>query len=675
MAPVIRISLKEVLPCWPCCSEWPNIAPNGAADAVLADVTFTLSPLARMREIAGQRFGPLRQLAPSVFTSMLLNFALLGMLASVPLAMSGQDAPRELTLSVLDQAEEPEPDYEPMLKLAPPDEKRLDRALSATATSSAPITNNELDLLTVPVRVDLEAIAVQPYTPPPLEGFRLDEVVIRQGRVGEEIATVEGAVDRITYEIAKNLEDGGLLVVWMMDASISLVEERQQVADNLQRVYDELDDLGSVPKDELLAAVVAYGKAPRVMVEPTAKAHDVVHAIRDVPTDESGIENVFSALLASVDRYRSLITRERRKMIIVIWTDESGDDYARVDEAVSVCQRMAIPVFTVGPSAMFGKEKGTRPYKHPEDGKTYYLPLNRGPDAVHQEQVQIPFWFKGSQLRSLHAGLGPFALTRLARESGGAYFIKDAAGGESPFELHTMLRYVPGYDSVNEYVTRINHSKMRLALMRAVEITMSRKLKGTPRLEFAPDGNNFQDQLREAQQTVAYNSAILDQALAPFGAEGFEHVYEKERSPRWRAWYDLNYGRLLAMRVRCDEYNWACAVMKGKGREFVERKSNRWRFVPSANIEFGSATQRQAAEAQRLLRRCVENNPGTPWALLAQRELRYPLGFTVEERYAAPPPPKRKSTKAKPKPRPNNKRRVEKARVLERPKPVKLPKL
>ena len=93
-----------------------------------------------------------------------------------------------------------------------------------------------------------------------------------------------------------------------------------------------------------------------------------------------------------------------------------------------------------------------------------------------------------------------------------------------------------------------------------------------------------------------------------------------------------------------------------------------------------------ADESTRLLTRCIEQNPGTPWATLAQRELRYPLGFKVLETYVPPPPPpKRNAAKAVPKPKPkkpkpipkppSNKRVEEQPRKLPRPKPVILPKL
>jgi hypothetical protein len=239
-----------------------------------------------------------------------------------------------------------------------------------------------------------------------------------------------------------------------------------------------------------------------------------------------------------------------------------------------------------------------------------------------------------------------------------------------------MVPYAPEYDSIAHYIRRVQTSPMRRAIMQVVEMSRQRTIKGTPTLQLAPTGNTFQQDLLEAQKTAAFNLDVLEQLLMPFG-QGFEKEYAKEKSARWRAWYDYTYGRLLAMRVRNYEYNVVCSVFKGKGREFVDQKSNRWRFVPSESIT-SSTTQRQAAEATRLLRRCIQSNPGTPWALIAQRELKDPLGFKVEEAYVPPPPPppKPKATPKPPKIPPKPAKRPDpQPNKLPRPKEVKLPKL
>jgi len=571
------------------------------------------------------------------------------------------------------EREPPPPPPELNYVLAAPSEESRPTLLSALALSTAPDVANDAEIVSVmrPTEPIAEVRVVEPLDN--LQGFELDERIMRAGTVGEEVVHVEGAVDRLTYEIMVRLEEGRVLVVWLMDASLSLRAERAEVAQRLEKVYRELEELGGTRGDDLHSAVVSFGQQYQQLVRPTGDHASVVQAIRSVADDESGIENVFSAVTACVEAFKHQRVTERRQLMFIIWTDESGDDYARLEEAVDACRRGSIPVFVVGPSAMFSKELGTMPYDH-VDGKTYWLPVCRGPDSIRQELIEVPYWFEGPQYDSLHSGLGPFALTRLAAATGGAYFIKDHARDRVPFSLQTMRRYQPEYDSIPDYIHKVQKSPLRRAVLQAVELTRQRKLRGTPRLEFAPTGETYARELQEAQQTAAYNLFTLQQALEAFGPKGLEAHREREPSPRWRAWYDLTYGRLLAMNVRCNEYNWACAEMKGRGADFVDKKSNRWKFVPDPTVHCGSQYVKQANEAIRLLTRCVQENPGTPWALLAQRELEHPLGFVVQEAYVAPPPPpKQRPGNNAPPPRPNNEVRTEQPRML--PKPPPLPKL
>ncbi|HET6880991.1 MAG TPA: vWA domain-containing protein [Pirellulales bacterium] len=557
-------------------------------------------------------------------------------------------------------------------------DEQSEQVLASLAESMAPIVDDNALLSTVSEPTEISAAIDAPPLLNEIVGFELSDTVVQTGSVGVEVKEVEGAVDRITEEILTNLEQSKVLVVWLMDASISLVPDRLEVSQRLDQIYHELDASGGALDDSVSSAVVAFGQNVQELAPPTADYAQVVESIRKVPTDSSGIENVFSAVLQCVIRYQKQRTSEHRRVMIVIWTDESGNDYARLEEAVQFCRNNVIPVYVVGPSAMFGKEQGTVSYKH-TDGKTYQLPVDRGPDSVREERLHVPYWFEGNQYDSLRAGLGPFALTRLAHESGGAYFIKDKTGDGSPFSIETMQRFQPDYLSPDEYLRAAAHSPLRKAVLSVVDLTRQRKFKATPRLSFAPTAQSYFNDMREAQETAAYNSMVLQQCLAVFGARGFEQQYAKEPSPRWRAWYDLTYGRLLAMMVRCNEYNWACATMKAKGADFVDKKSNRWQFKPDGELHFGSQDERMAKEATRLLTRCVKDNQGTPWALLAQRELKDPFGFRVDEAYVAPPPPPPKPKPgAKPPPPPppqSNQRRTEQPRKLEKPVEVVLPKL
>ncbi|MEZ6070322.1 MAG: VWA domain-containing protein [Pirellulales bacterium] len=460
-----------------------------------------------------------------------------------------------------------------------------------------------------------------------------------------------------------------------MDASISLQDDRQQIAERLERVYAEISTVtaeGSLHPEALSSAVLSFGNQTRELVAPTNDGQQVVAAIRDkVPVDATGVENVFTAVNMAANKYRVLSTRGDRKLMFVIWTDESGDDVSMLDEATNVCQRLGVSVYTVGPSAMFGREMGTMAYRHPDDGEVYLLPVKRGPDSVRQEQVELPFWF-GRDAMPLRAGVGPFALTRLAYQTGGAYFINDARSDRSPFDATVMRRYLPAYTSPQQYQREVAASPLRTAVLRAVDVTRQHEVKGTPRLEFAPTGENFQDELREAQETAAYNLHVVELALGALGDDSLDEQYHGELSPRWRAWYDLTMGRLLAMYVRSLEYNWACAVMKGKGAEFVNTQSNRWKFVPDEQLKYGTATERRAEQARMYLERCAADNAGTPWAVIAEHELRYPFGFRVAEAFVPPPPPR--NTAAGNNRRPRG-RSEEQLRMLSREPQVNLPKL
>lgn len=631
-------------------------------------------PLLWQRIRASLHLSPLaRRTLAAAIASIVLHVLVLMVVGQIPIPESGARFVQDLRAWMTDTPE-PEPLQSEPLKIADPSDQPGESVFASQTNSVAPEQADEAELIDIDPAPLLVADVRLP-SPDPLMGVELDKMVVNPGAAGDEIDTVEGAVDRITYEIAMNLAQHDVLVVWLMDASISLRNQRDQVADRLQRVYDEIDQLGSVAPGALMSAVVSFGIDGTPLVPPTDDGNEVVAAMRSVPDDETGVENVFSALTASVNQYKPYRTRERRKMMVVIWTDESGDDVDRLEESISVCRRLAVPVYVVGPSSMFGRREGTTAYRHPEDGQVYQLPVDRGPDTVRPELAELPYWFDGPQYKNLRAGVGPYALTRLALETGGAYFINEAEEDRAPFRLADLRDYLPQYVSPGKYMQELKGNRLRQAILTAVDVTRQRPLHGTPRLSFAPTGNNFQQELFDAQKSVADDILMIEQALAPFGPKGLEEEYEKEESPRWRAWYDLTYGRLLALKVRCMEYNWACAVMKGKGADFVDQQSNRWEFRPDEQLNFGSAAERQAAEAKRLLQRCIEQNPGTPWAVLAERELRHPFGIRIDEAYVPPPEMQRMGNNANNPNIPPIGRRVEQPRMLERQPEVNLPKL
>ncbi|MEC9093327.1 MAG: VWA domain-containing protein, partial [Planctomycetota bacterium] len=147
----------------------------------------------------------------------------------------------------------------------------------------------------------------------------------------------------------------------------------------------------------------------------------------------------------------------------------------------------------------------------------------------------------------------------------------------------------------------------------------------------------------------------------------------EESSPRWQAGFDLAMGRVMAVKVRTDAYNVMLAKAKN-GLKPKDPKTNVWNLEAADTVNAGSRMTKFADKAKTYLTRVVEDHPGTPWALMAQRELDTPIGWQWVEEYDPPPKPM-----ARPAGNNNNNNNIpqpgrdEKAKMLARPKAKRPP--
>ena len=98
--------------------------------------------------------------------------------------------------------------------------------------------------------------------------------------------------------------------------------------------------------------------------------------------------------------------------------------------------------------------------------------------------------------------------------------------------------------------------------------------------------------------------------------------------------------------------------------KFTKPTSNAWRMRPDEEVHLKGKDLADAKEAKELLERVVKDHPGTPWALLAQRELKDPFGFQWVEATAPPSRPRNGQEQAQ-----------KKVRRPEPPRPMDVPKL
>ncbi len=164
-------------------------------------------------------------------------------------------------------------------------------------------------------------------------------------------------------------------------------------------------------------------------------------------------------------------------------------------------------------------------------------------------------------------------------------------------------------------------------------------LKYSPQLELpltfpVADSPEFQQAMSRNQAIAERLAYGVDEVRTPLIHRAA--IRARETLPQLHGYYDLVLGRLLAMKVRCYEYNWACARMKKDPPKLTDPRSNAWKLVPDSTVKYSASAAATVREAETLLRRVIDKYPGTDWALQAQRELDTPCGFKWVATYVQP---------------------------------------
>lgn len=442
----------------------------------------------------------------------------------------------------------------------------------------------------------------------------------------EHTGGTKGAIDRLSFEIANSLRERKTLAIWLFDASLSLKKRRDMIADRFANVYKQLDHLNVGADRALKTAVASYGSQTQIITpEPVDDVTEVVEAIRNITPDRTGKEHVFTAVKMVTKKWLSYRTKMRRNIMIIIVTDERGDDYAMVEQVSAELARYGIKVFCVGNASIFGRETGYVEWEY-EDGFKQELPVDQGPESVNAERLALPFWGGDGNNRKyerLSAGYGPYALTRLCAETGGVFFVADQ--GSVHFDSNVMRDYQPDYRPVRDYIRDRDSNLAKAVLVQACQQT--RQVKFNPlTLQFLATSDNL---LRNQIGTAQEPAAVFDHDLAEIHlllARG-QKAREKIKEPRWRANYDLAMGRVLAMRTRALGYNRVLAEMKSEPKSFKKKGSNSWSLRPSREIKAGPNVKKLAKQAIMYLKRVIDDHPATPWAMLAERELGQAMGW------------------------------------------------
>jgi hypothetical protein len=616
----------------------------------------TLTAARRWRqESIGEEPAPFAGEAPAWAVSLVIHVVVLLAMAMVSL-QKAETVHEAITIIAAPEVYEEDVIVAPELIVSPDEPSSTTASEAEDDDASAAIAPEVAEDPLVPIDFGEalhDELPVVPIELPPLgaeQGDALHMGRLGDGESGVGTAGTAGAVDRLTIEIAASLEQRPTVICWVFDQSVSLAGQRREIAGRLERVFEELGAIGhEAHGNELLNLVFAFGqKVTPIIKEPTHETAAIIEAIESIAIDDSGVEMTFTAIAEAAKRAKQVrIAASKRNVMIIVFTDEVGNDQQYADQVAAFCRTQAMRVSVVGVPAPFGMREVRMKFrefdpKYADD--VQWAVVDQGPETLYPEVVRVRSGREADE--PVDSGFGPFSLSKLCAETGGIYFCvhanREASGRVNDWEVADMasgLRYFfdpavmrayrPDYQSAAKIDQMLAGNRAMRSLVEAAKSSEVAPMD-SPRLEFPRrDDGALALLFGEAQKKAAFLQPKID-ALYGILVAGLPDR-EKIKERRWQAGYDLAMGRVLAIKVRTDSYNIMLAQAKA-GMKFKDPKNDTWKLTPDDDIsEVGSQTEKLAKQARGFLKRAVDEHPGTPWAQMAAAELRNPLGYRWEE--------------------------------------------
>ncbi len=480
------------------------------------------------------------------------------------------------------------------------------------------------------------------------------------GQLGDVAAHADNyaeAIDRITLEILGKLERGKVLVVWIFDQSGSMKDDRDEINARLDRVYQELGSQQIARGDALLTAVTSYGATYNQIhtKTPTANLDEIRRAIDEVPVDESGLELMCPAISFAIQAHRKFAVQGNRQLVTIVLTDESGDPASNVkylESTIAEAKAARCRVYFLGREAVFGYPYARMRWEDPQSGIPFWLQIDRGPETPLPELLQIDGLHRRWDAHG--SGFGPYEQCRLARETGGVFFMlpspeTNLVGRDNrKYALEQMRAYLPDLSARADYIAERDQSELRRFLWKIIYDLnpYDAQHTGDSRVELRHHFPLSLDQFKQAASTEQAISKRLIQYLheAEQALVAIERLRNLEASPRWRANYDLMLAQVYAYQVRIYQYGLSLEAfvrnpLPIKNIYGPRRPTTAWHIRarkqliehPDAKIDAWMHEQIRLADAQ--YRKVIDEHIGTPYASRAQAELARGYGIWFDEHW------------------------------------------
>jgi hypothetical protein len=209
-----------------------------------------------------------------------------------------------------------------------------------------------------------------------------------------------------------------------------------------------------------------------------------------------------------------------------------------------------------------------------------------------------------------------------------------------PFRAAALKPYTSDYQSLNALLQKPNDYPLRVAVIRTYEALDRQGRQGTVRIgdkdvgvdrpisEFrGPADERRKKELTESQK-LGPAKMLLELTELHDAMESAGAARGQEPSKRWQAHYDYALAQLKARMVYLNEYNTLLAKVKRDELPPLDPKQHDgYRVAAQEKVQSPKEVRDLAAESKKLLAKVVREHAGTPWEVLAKRDLLTALGL------------------------------------------------
>lgn len=459
------------------------------------------------------------------------------------------------------------------------------------------------------------------------------------------------AMDRIAQELMWMMEKGPLLVIWLFDQSGSMKDDQQEIRERLNNVYLQLGMVGRNQAQYLETSIVCFGEGYLQLTQrPTSNLEEIRAAIDAIPEDPSGKEYMCQAIIRAISTHRDYARRSRRQMVLILVSDESGeqdDNRQYLERTLQEAKAANCRIYVLGRESVFGYPYAHVRWRHPQTNRVHWLPIDRGPETAFVEQLQIDGFRRRHD--AFPSGFGPYEQCRLARETGGIFFMLPSLesnlvrGEKRRYELEIMRPYRPDLGRRDEILAERDKYPLRSIIWQCIydlnphqSPQVARQIE--MRMHFSLNYEEFVRQAR-AEQAKARNYLVY-LARVQKALEAALYHRQQEADPRWQANFDLIYAQLIAYQARIWEYGAACEeFIRNPQTASPTRSSGQvlqdWR-ISTRKKTLTEESKPYIDRAIELFQVVIENHPGTPWAQRAQWEKDRGFGVYFQPHYDLP---------------------------------------